>query len=311
MRKLAMPELPEVETIRLSLLPILLGRKISQVEILTPGVWLGADLPPATRTLADISRRGKYLIFHLAPNLSSCTAESREDSCLGEIRLVVHLRMTGRLLLQRADLPAVKHDHVRLRLDLPLPAAAPSAELQLPNPIWLVFHDTRRFGRIWLLQDSGCVRPSGLDQLGPEPLDPGFSPEILAARLAARPHGKLKAVLLDQAVVAGLGNIYADEVLFASGLHPACQPGSLDDAAISRLCEAIVRVLRQALACQGTSLRDYVDGWDRKGAFQDCLMVYGRAGQPCRHCGNLIRSVRLAGRTTCWCPACQPDTRQS
>ena len=129
----------------------------------------------------------------------------------------------------------------------------------------------------------------------------------LASTAPFRPRTSLKAALLDQTVVAGLGNIYTDEALFDSRLNPARPAGSLSPEEAGRLGRAIIRVLSQAVLCQGTTLRDYVNGWNRKGTFQDCLMVYGRSGQPCRHCGCIVQSRRLSGRTTCWCPSCQPD----
>lgn len=278
-----MPELPEVETVRQSLLPVVCGRIIGYIEILTPGVLLGSSTPLTGWRIDQISRRGKYLIFDLSSGLKTA-------------QLIVHLRMTGRLLLQTTDQEPVKHTHIRLRLD---PETGKSGE-----SIWLVYNDPRRFGRLWLLSDQSAVPPAGLAKLGPEPLDSGFDASCLTAQFSRR-RGSLKAVLLDQTVVAGLGNIYTDEVLFASGLHPARSAASLSTLEIERLAESIGQVLTHAIDCQGTTLRDYVDGWNRKGTFQDCLMVYGRAGQPCRQCGTVICKTRLAGRATCWCPVCQ------
>lgn len=278
-----MPELPEVETVRRSLLPVVCGRIISLAEILTPGVLLGGRTPLTGWRIEQISRRGKYLVFDLTAGQKTA-------------RLIVHLRMTGRLLLQTTDQLPVKHTHIRLRLD---PESG-----QPGDPIWLIYNDPRRFGRLWLLADEAAAPPAGFLKLGPEPLDPGFNASSLAEQFLRR-RSSLKAVLLDQTVIAGLGNIYADEVLFASGLHPARSASSLKAIEIERLSEAIVQVLTHAIDCQGTTLRDYVDGWNRKGTFQDCLMVYGRAGQPCRQCGTIISQTRLAGRSTCWCPVCQ------
>ncbi len=277
-----MPELPEVETVRRSLLPSVVGCLIAHTEILTPGVLINAGLPLTGWLIDGIDRRGKYLIFALSGNERMA-------------RLIVHLRMTGRLLLQEEDRLPEKHTHVRFRLE-PTEGGG--------QTIWLVFHDPRRFGRIWLIEDADAMQPQGLCLLGPEPLGEHFDVKHLAEVLARR-KSSLKAVLLDQKLIAGLGNIYADEVLFASELNPARVASSLSPIEIDMLTTAIRAVLSRAIDCCGTTLRDYADGWNRKGTFQDCLMVYGRGGQPCRNCGATILKAKMAGRGTCWCPACQ------
>jgi len=223
--------------------------------------------------------------------------------------LIAHLRMTGRLLLRQEAPPPEKDTHIRMRLD-PQPGVSNGL-------LWLDFHDTRRFGRLWLLPPEGPASsnltentadyPAGLDRLGPEPLDPDFGPDLLGEHLRRHPRTRLKAALLDQTIVAGLGNIYADESAFVAGLNPARRVESLSGREIARLADAIRQVITRAIDCQGTSIRDYVNGWNQKGTFQDCLMVYGRRGEPCRRCGSPISSSRLQGRSTCWCPACQPE----
>lgn len=281
-----MPELPEVETVLRSIRPEVRGRLIRQVEILTSGVWLGSCNDLCGFRIDDLRRRGKYLLFMLSRGDETAT-------------LIVHLRMTGRLLMQQGDLPLQKHTHIRMMLS----DTAASAQ---DAPLWLVFVDPRRFGRLWLLNGDHPELPHGLATLGPEPLENGFDKDLLAKRLSAR-KTSLKALLLDQKVIAGLGNIYADESLFASALHPARRAHTLSAPETGRLAAAIRDVLERAIACNGTTLRDYADGWNRRGKFQDCLMVYGRAGEPCRVCGTTIRRMRLAGRSTCWCPSCQPE----
>lgn len=284
-----MPELPEVESVLRSIRPIVLGRTIARVDVLTAGVFLNDHLPAEGWRIAAMSRRGKYLVMEL---------DRDETDEPARARLVIHLRMTGQLLLDRKEPVPQKHTHVIMRLDSP-----EDGEL----PIWLEYHDTRRFGRLCLLPADGRGEPAGLAALGPEPLEPGFDLDLFACKLARRTKSSLKAVLLDQTVLAGLGNIYADEVLFASGLNPARTAGSLNRSEMARLREATVRVLTRAIDCQGTTLRDYVNGWNQQGTFQNCLMVYGRAGRPCQICSTPIQARRLAGRTTCWCPLCQPD----
>jgi formamidopyrimidine-DNA glycosylase len=282
-----MPELPEVETVRRSLDPFVVGRSVNRVILDTPSVWCGAG-PDAIAglTVTRSARRGKYLLFFLAPTHAAGTA----------YWLVVHLRMTGRLTLQDAPEPARKHTHVRIELDG-----------ETMPPIWLIFQDTRRFGRFSLYPaQSADQLPAALPRLGPEPLEPSFGAELLARQLSGHSRLNLKAALLNQAIVAGIGNIYADEILFASRLSPQRLAGSLDDAETARLADAVRSVLLRAVDLCGTTLKDYVDGWNRKGSFQHCLMVYGRSGQPCRRCGLAVQKKKLAGRSTHWCPACQP-----
>ncbi|PZN10201.1 MAG: bifunctional DNA-formamidopyrimidine glycosylase/DNA-(apurinic or apyrimidinic site) lyase [Bacillota bacterium] len=239
----------------------------------------------------------------------------------------VHLRMTGRLTLARRGEPLPPHTHVVIQLVPVGPPGDPWDELR--------FSDTRRFGRFYLMDpraaagvvaaaewgddppplprgsvagaaggSGAMVPPAGLLQLGPEPLGPQFGPGALARRLAGR-RAPVKAVLLDQRVVAGLGNIYADEALFRARIDPRRAAGSLAPGEVARLVRSIRAVLRDALAAGGTTFSDYRDGLGREGAFAPRLAVYGRAGRPCRRCGTPIATTRLAGRTTHFCPSCQ------
>ena len=282
-----MPELPEVETVRRSLEPSILGQFVRHVILDTPSVWRGADPDTVTGLRITFSkRRGKYLLFFLEPAGTEGLA----------YWLVVHLRMTGRLTLQSSPEPVRPHTHVRLELGG-----------KTPQPVWLIFQDTRRFGHFSLVPaQSADQLPDVLPCLGPEPLDPAFDAGVLGRQLSGHSRLNLKAALLNQAIIAGIGNIYADEILFASRLAPDRLAGSLDEAEIGRLADSIRDVLFRAVDLCGTTLKDYVDGWNRKGSFQHCLMVYGRAGQPCRRCDMTIQKKKLAGRSTHWCPACQP-----
>ncbi len=283
-----MPELPEVETIRRSLLPSVKGKIIQQLVLDTASVFSDPD-PGQIKDMqvADILRRGKYLIFLLSSPLK------------GQLWLLVHLRMTGRLLLQEAAEPVEKHTHVRFGLARPDGSAK----------IWLIFQDTRRFGRVWLepvRKDEAL--PGSLAKLGPEPFSAELSSQILEQQLKNHPRLNLKAALLDQTIIAGLGNIYADEILFAAGLAPQRLVGSLTKKDLADLALQIPLVIKQAIKFCGTTFSDYVDGWNQSGSFQNYLKVYGKAGQACQSCGQLIQKTKLAGRTTSWCPACQPGS---
>lgn len=273
-----MPELPEVETVRRSLLGLLPHKKISRVEIFTPTLLAAGDAAAfaalAGHEFCDFGRRGKYLLFKF---------DNAE-------RLVVHLRMTGKLLYHPAAEERQKHDHARFSFE---------------DGSELVYNDTRKFGRFWLTDEAGLAGVSGLATLGPEPLDEGFSAAYLHGQLARHPKAKLKAVLLDQTVVAGLGNIYADEVLFRAGVHPERAAAGLIPAEEERLAEAMREILQEAIASRGTTFRDYVDGNNQRGGYQEQLKVFQKQGEPCPNCGHTIERIKVAGRSSCFCPHCQ------
>lgn len=295
-----MPELPEVETVRRTLAPVLAGRRVARVRVLSPHC-LGHPRDPAvfTRLLAGrrfehFGRRGKYLILGLD----------------GGLALVVHLRMTGRLWFRPAGVP-------------PRPAGAPGtpappaaderhthAVIELEGGGELRFWDQRKFGRLYAVPDPAGEDggqgplPPGFGRLGIDPLSEDFTPDALARLLAGRRSG-VKAALLDQSLVAGLGNIYADEALFLAGIHPARPAGQLTPEALARLAAAIRQVLGEALAAGGTTFSDYRDGLARRGTYGERLRVYKREGQPCPRCGAPIEKARMGGRTARFCPRCQ------
>lgn len=272
-----MPELPEVETVAADLRQHLVGRRFVAAHI----AWLRTLAAPdpqtlnerlAGRTVIAVGRRGKYLLLGLDSG----------DS------LIVHLRMTGRLEIVAADSPALADSHVR-------------AIFPLADGAHLVFTDARKFGRIWLVTDPMTV----VGGLGPEPLAWDFTPDRLAAQLRHR-RTAMKAVLLDQTVIAGVGNIYADEALFLAGIHPLRPAASLNADEIGRLHAAIRQVLNESLGRRGTTLRDYRPPYGASGAYQEQLRVYRKAGSPCPVCGTPIERIRVTQRSTHFCPQCQP-----
>lgn len=273
-----MPELPEVETVRRTLEAGLLNRRIADV---TRIAWPRTIAEPSPelfqamlhdRLVTGLERRAKYIIIRL----------DHGDA------LVVHLRMTGRLILQDDAAIPDAHTHVVWRLD---------------GGGQLFFHDTRKFGRIWLLDAEGL---RALDErLGPEPLEDTLTLELFQARLHRR-KGRLKSILLDQTFIAGLGNIYVDEALWMARLHPLRLASSLTDDEIDRLYQAIREVLSLAVARRGTSFSDYRDARGDPGSNQDYLNVYGRAGKSCARCGAPIERTVVAQRGTHFCPFCQP-----
>ena len=264
-----MPELPEVETIVRNCRPRLEGRRI----VTFTSRWAKQVSPSAAqvrralvnRTIMQLTRRAKFIVFHL------------DDGG----RLLVHLRMSGRFewASDHARLPA----HIRATWDL-------------DDGGRLLFCDARKFGRIIYTRDLAAATAS----LGPEPLERAFTPAVLKQILHRR-RRQLKPLLLDQTVIAGLGNIYTDEALFRAGLHPAMRSHRLNDEQVRGLHTAIRAVLRLAIRHHGTSIDwIYPGGW-----MQERLQVYGRAGEPCRRCGTSIVALRLAQRGTHICPKCQ------
>ena len=272
-----MPELPEVETIRRRLEPLLSGRKIVRVEINDPRL----TRPVPTNELAAglsgerievLDRRGKYLLVRLESGLT----------------LVIHLRMTGSLRHRRAGAEQVAHERARLELD---------------DGSELAYRDVRRFGT-WHLLAPDELEEYLNARVGPEPLAPEFTPELLRERLAGR-RAPLKAALLDQRTLAGLGNIYVDEALWRAKLHPARAAGSLGKPALIRLHDGIRETLHAGIARQGATLRDYALPSGESGSMQDEFRVYGREGEPCERCGAAISKTRIAWRGTWFCPRCQ------
>jgi len=273
-----LPELPEVETVASELNERLPGRAILGAEIL----WPGTIAHPSQERFASqiggerieqVGRRAKYIVVWLGSGA----------------RLLIHLRMTGGLTLEPATAPRSAH----LRLAIPLDC---HEELR--------FTDMRKFGRFYLLAPGEEMPLPSFATLGPEPLEDGFTVTVLAERLAAR-RGTLKAALLDQRLVAGLGNIYVDEALFHAGLHPCRAPQSLRPEEIAALHGAIIIVLRRAVGAKGTTFSDYRTTWGRTGAYQEELSVFRKQGAPCPRCGTPIDRGVVAGRGTHWCPACQ------
>jgi formamidopyrimidine-DNA glycosylase len=281
-----MPELPEVETIRGQLAPLVEGRRMLHVEILDPR-W---SRPLAPSELADalqgrrierLARRGKYLVWHL------------QD----DVHLVQHLRMTGTVLCDPQPEPA----HVRVRIKL-----GPRSGARRHRRVVVV--DPRRFGTGELALGSAALEDYFAQRLGLEPLDERFT----AAHLRALARGRtapVKAFLLDQRRIAGVGNIYADEALFRARIHPLRPAGSLTLAQCARLRDAVVEALLEGIDARGATIDDFrhVDGV--QGSFQDRFLVHRRAGQPCPECSTTIVKLTAAGRGTYVCKRCQPPPR--
>jgi formamidopyrimidine-DNA glycosylase len=274
-----MPELPEVETVRRDLQHLVVGRKIVSVSVTHPKPL--RDYPAAAfeqgltgARVTGVGRRAKILVIDL-------------DS--GD-RLLVHLKMSGRLIYCGAESPRAKHTHVIFGLD---------------NGHELRFVDQRRFGYLKLVEGGDLTGVPETANLGPEPLAADFTEERLADILRRQPNKKIKALLLDQTVLAGIGNLYADEILHGAKIHPDRPAATLSPGETGALYRNLREILSRAIEHRGTSFDLYVDGRGRPGAYLKQLKVYGRSDQGCFECGTTLRKIKVAGRGTQFCPRCQ------
>jgi formamidopyrimidine-DNA glycosylase len=273
-----MPELPEIEVLRRSLEPHLVGDRVERVVVSNPALREPVDSRGLARRaggreVVALRRRAKYLLIDLA----------------GGQTVVVHLGMSGRLTLTAGDAPPEPHEHLAFRL-------RSGRRLRLRDP--------RRFGLVFALATKDLAADPHFSHLGVEPLEPGFDGSVLAGAAAGR-RGPVKPFLMDATVVVGLGNIYATEVLFRGGVHPARSVSRISAERWQRVAEAGIAVLRQAIEQGGTTLNDFADGEGRSGYFQVSLGVYGRAGEPCPVCAAPVRRIVQAGRSTFYCHRCQ------
>ena len=272
-----MPELPEVETIKQDLEKKIAGRTVNRVDVHLLRMIRKHDSAEEFkqavegRSIKSMERRGKFLLFHLE----------------SENTMVLHLGMTGQLLLRSSQSPLKvdKHTHLVFHFN---------------DSNMLLFRDVRQFGQVFLARTSALEKQLGL---GPEPLSPDFREKDLVSVLNRTT--KVKQLLMDQKRIAGIGNIYADEALFEAGIHPLRPANSLTPQETQRLFPALQRILREAIELRGTSIADYVDTSGRRGEMQNRHRVYRRTGGPCQRCGEKIRKIKMGGRSTHFCPQCQ------
>ena len=272
-----MPELPEVETVKNELTPHVTGRKITGINL----IWEGIVRQPSAKEfrsrligqrISGVTRRGKYLIIIL-----------NNDGTL-----IMHLKMSGSLLIKPASAEPEKFVRAILYLD---------------EDMAIHFRDPRKFGVMWLVTDSQEVIP----ELGPEPLEASFTPEVLAQRLSNR-KAPIKALLLDQGIIAGIGNMYADETLFASNTHPLKLGGSLSRDEIKRLHRAIIEVLTAAIGKKGASIENYYRPGGELGSAHFEFKVAHRRGETCPVCSTPLTRITVRNRGTYFCPRCQPQS---
>lgn len=282
-----MPELPEVETICRQLEKEIKGTTIKEVEVrnakplnVPKAKFIGAV---SGAKIIEVGRRAKLLLLYLAPPASSPRKR-------GSYVLIVHLKMTGRMLLVKKGAEPTKHTHLIFKLS---------------GGHDLFFEDYRKFGFIKLLKNEDLEKYLASEGYGPEPLSPQFSYKIMKACFLAHKNKKVKQMLMEQSCVAGIGNIYAAEICFYAGVHPERKIGDIADAEFKKIYEGAKKILKSAIANRGASADAYVDAYGRQGTFVPKLKVYGREGEKCLRCGGTIKKIKSAGRGTYFCPKCQ------
>lgn len=274
-----MPELPEVETVKNTLNLLVKGKTIASVTVRLPRIIKLPEEPEAFvrllegQTIREVGRRGKFLRFQM-------------DGLV----MISHLRMEGRYGVFPTDEPAELHTHVLFHFT---------------DGTDLRYKDVRQFGTMHIFREGEEWTRPPLHKLGLEPLDPEFTPAAFAERVQKKTT-KIKPLLLNQEVVVGIGNIYADEALHMACIHPARPAASLSPDELERLHQAIVATLRDSVEAGGSSIKSYVNGQGEMGMFQHQLKAYGRKDEPCESCGGAIEKTVLAGRGTHYCPRCQP-----
>ncbi|MBJ7686222.1 bifunctional DNA-formamidopyrimidine glycosylase/DNA-(apurinic or apyrimidinic site) lyase [Weissella confusa] len=273
-----MPEGPEVETVRRGLTRLVVGRKVLGTEVRWEKTISGMapeefDAELVGRTIEKVDRRGKYLLFRFS----------------GGLTMVSHLRMEGAYYTVPAGTEPGKHDLVTFHLD---------------EGIDLFYRDTRKFGRMNLVPDSDALQVAGLAKIGPEPTEKDLSLAYMVSEFGkSRMH--VKPFLLDQSHIAGLGNIYVDETLWQSQIHPLTAANKLTEDELARLRENIIHEITRATEHHGTTVHSFTTAFGEAGEFQNELQVYGRVGEPCLRCGHPLEKMKVAQRGTTYCPVCQ------
>ncbi|MBA3008174.1 MAG: bifunctional DNA-formamidopyrimidine glycosylase/DNA-(apurinic or apyrimidinic site) lyase [Proteobacteria bacterium] len=293
-----MPELPEVEVICQGLRPHLTGRVITAIQ--SSGKDLRHPVPHSLmneilcgQTIRAVTRRAKYLLIETEDeklSRSSAVLDARDTRSSLTV-VIIHLGMTGNLGIFPHATPLKIHDHVRWRLD---------------NGLELRLNDTRRFGAVWLLtpKQAENIETDFFGTTGPEPFSKTCTPAHFMALARARKQ-PVKTFLMDSKVVAGIGNIYANEALFAAGIHPCREVCTLQEDDWQLLIQLIRQILIQAIACGGSTISDFINASGESGYFQMNFKVYGRKGQPCHQCGSPIEKTQISGRASYFCPSCQ------
>lgn len=285
-----MPELPEVETIRRDIAHAFTGKRIRRLVVRKPSLLKGsrADFRRALKSaqVVRVARRAKHLIVELSTGYA----------------IIIHLKMTGQLVMRALSGKLTVGGHPITGVSS-VPNRFTYVTLEFTNGWKLYFNDVRRFGYWRVIRQVELAQ--ALSHLGPEPLSKSFTPLVFKQALARRKRTSIKAAILDQTIIAGIGNIYADEVLYAARIKPSRRTSQLKQVEVVSLYRAIRAVLRRAVAARGTSFNTYVDGLGREGTYWEKRLAYGRAGEGCKRCGSLFKKTVVAQRGTTYCPSCQ------
>lgn len=286
-----MPELPEVETVRIGLSALLPGRVVARVVYdwpkSFPNTQVEVDQHLIGAAVEAVNRRAKVLLIELSSAYS----------------LVIHLKMTGQLVYRGEQTFGAGHPNASLVGELPDKSTRVTITFQDGSKLF--FNDQRKFGWVRLLPTVEVPNIDFFQKAGPEPLEKSFTAKDFTVRIRRRQKSAIKAVLLDQTVVAGIGNIYADESLWAAKLHPLARVADISDGQLAKLYEGLVHVLRLSIEKGGSTDRNYVDAEGRRGSYLTFANVFRREGKPCPRCGTEIIKMRAAGRGTHICPHCQ------
>ncbi len=276
-----MPELPEVETIKRELKPVIVNKRITEIKIVRPDI-IGYPSVRAFKKgvigkrITNLTRKAKYLIFDLDNNH----------------QIIVHLRLSGKLLVWQNTTNAPKHERIRFYLS---------------GKTILSFVEPRMLGRVYLVpKDNYPDVLNGLKELGLEPIDKKFNYNYLSSKLKNR-KATIKSLLLNQSITAGIGNIYSDEALFLAGIHPLRRANTLTDSEIEKLTNSLRDVIQIGIKSKGTTVSDYLRPNGKEGRYQFRSFVFDREGEPCRICKTKIEFVKIGNRRTRFCPKCQPD----
>jgi len=272
-----MPEMPEVETVRRSLEPFVLNQTIEKVHVFRNDMVLRNDVHAfqarlKNQTIQEIKRRGKYLLF-----------------ICDDVILISHLRMEGKYYVEKISAPKMKHEHVRF---------------DLTNQTALIYHDVRTFGTFEVVNKTDITQIEPLKKLGLEPFDEGFNQTYLKKAFEKR-NGPIKSVLLDQTIILGLGNIYADEVLFCAKINPTKKASKIGLNRLKTLSQCIQSIIKEAIVQGGTTIRTYHNVLGIDGLFQTSLKVHLKKDEPCQRCQTSIEKIKINGRSTYYCPSCQ------
>jgi formamidopyrimidine-DNA glycosylase len=282
-----MPELPEVETIRLGLQKKIIGLKIKEVEVIAPKSFLGNSNLLRGKIVLNITRRAKILGIELSGNLT----------------ILFHLKMTGQIIFDGGT--RFVGGHPTEDMVGPLPNSHTRIIFTFSDHSKLYFNDMRRFGWVKIVTSTEVTSNKLFALLGPEPLEPGFTWQILKKNLLRHPNMPIKVALLDQKVVSGIGNIYASEACFNAGIDPRIRVNQLSDNQLKRLHKGIIKALKDGIKYGGSTRANFVDSEGKKGYFLDYAFVYGKDKKPCKKCKSEIKKIQLGGRGTYFCPTCQ------